>query len=305
MRRTAWFLALALAACATTRPEPKMGFGEVFPAPEQLLPNLPKVKVEPPAPVISLELQAALMSFTTRARKFRSQAHRGGMSADEVANWSALIDEIDTFLARRARETSSYDVIRARITLEAELEQDVRSYASLPDELAAGIEERCARLAVRMAQLRRLKVTPRVQQPQFLWPVWPVAVTSLFGNRLHPITHTYRPHLGLDLAAEYGQQVFAAAAGAVILAERSEGHGNHVELLHPGNVVTGYSHLSEILVDVGQVVKQGEAIGLAGSTGASTGVHLHFELWRDGRACDPLEELGDPAERGQDRVAAR
>jgi murein DD-endopeptidase MepM/ murein hydrolase activator NlpD len=124
------------------------------------------------------------------------------------------------------------------------------------------------------------------------WPVEPVAVTSLFGRRLHPITGELRAHEGLDLAAREGQLVTTAGRGTVVRAGWRGGYGLQVEVVHPGGVHSRYGHLSRILVEEGMALEPGDVVGLAGNTGLSTGAHLHFELWREGRALDPLRVLG-------------
>ena len=247
----------------------------------------------------SAELHAALVGFAARARFHRAKAERGAAMPPLAAdNWEELLAALDAFLLRRPGETSSFDVVRARVTTEAELELDARAYGDFPPELAEATLERVTRLAVRMAELRRLRVkTLASRPPPFVWPVQPVAVTSIFGRRLHPISRAYKEHFGVDLAAADGQVVFAAATGTVMRAGWNGAHGRQVEIQHAGGVVTRYSHLSELLVDAGTTVSQGDTLGLAGSTGLSTGTHLHFEMWRDGQAIDPLEELSDPAER--------
>jgi murein DD-endopeptidase MepM/ murein hydrolase activator NlpD len=213
------------------------------------------------------------------------------MPGQEVKNWLALESALDAFLERAPRQTSSYDVIRARVTMEAELELDGRRYGDIPGDLADDVTDRIGQLAMRMAQLRRLKVRAREAMPPFVWPVEPVTVTSLFGRRFHPILKMYRQHSGIDLAADLGQSVSAAARGTVRRAEYTDTGGNLLEIAHGPTVTTRYEHLSYFLVKVGDVVQQGEPIGLAGQSGAATGPHLHFELWREGRPCDPLEEL--------------
>jgi murein DD-endopeptidase MepM/ murein hydrolase activator NlpD len=122
--------------------------------------------------------------------------------------------------------------------------------------------------------------------------VAPVAVTSLFGRRLHPITGTLQAHQGLDLAASEGQLVATAGRGTVVRAGWCGGYGLQVEVVHAGGVHTRYGHLSRILVEPGDALEPGDVVGLAGTTGLSTGPHLHFELWRAGRALDPLRVLG-------------
>jgi murein DD-endopeptidase MepM/ murein hydrolase activator NlpD len=123
------------------------------------------------------------------------------------------------------------------------------------------------------------------------WPVEPVAVTSGFGRRNHPVTGRVRRHLGLDLAASEGQVVSTAGRGRVVRAGWRRGYGLQVEVVHPGGVHTRYGHLSRVLVEKGALLEPGDLVGLAGNTGLSTGPHLHFELWREGRAQDPLPAL--------------
>jgi murein DD-endopeptidase MepM/ murein hydrolase activator NlpD len=107
----------------------------------------------------------------------------------------------------------------------------------------------------------------------------PAPITSLFGWRTHPITGDQRFHSGTDIGAPLGTPVLAAYTGRVILAEMFGGYGLAVALEHSkGTQQTLYAHLSELFVKPGEVVQQGKAIGLVGSTGASTGPHLHFEF---------------------------
>jgi murein DD-endopeptidase MepM/ murein hydrolase activator NlpD len=109
--------------------------------------------------------------------------------------------------------------------------------------------------------------------------VSPVAVTSLFGWRVHPISGAMRFHSGIDLGAPIGSSVLAAFTGRVVSADWMGGYGKTVVLEH-GKVRSLYAHLSEALVRPGQFIPQGAVIGLSGSSGNSTGPHLHFEVQR-------------------------
>ncbi|HEY9744000.1 MAG TPA: M23 family metallopeptidase [Coleofasciculaceae cyanobacterium] len=122
---------------------------------------------------------------------------------------------------------------------------------------------------------------PSIGQASFMFPLTiPAAITSLFGWRVHPITGEYRFHAGTDLGAPQGTPVIAAATGQVATADFLGGYGLAVILLHEkGTQQSLYAHLSEIFVQPGQSVEQGTVIGRVGSTGNSTGPHLHFE-WR-------------------------
>jgi murein DD-endopeptidase MepM/ murein hydrolase activator NlpD len=112
--------------------------------------------------------------------------------------------------------------------------------------------------------------------------------TSPFGLRRHPILGYSRLHKGVDFGAPYGSPIVAATDGIVEFAGRHGGHGNYVKLKHSGGMETGYAHMSRIAAKVGQRVRQGQVIGYVGSTGLSTGPHLHYEVYRGGQAINPL-----------------
>lgn len=112
-------------------------------------------------------------------------------------------------------------------------------------------------------------------------------LTSGFGMRRHPLLGFSRFHRGLDFGAAYGAPIVAAAAGVVRYAGWHGGHGQYVMIQHGGGMATAYGHMSRIVARVGAPVTQGQLIGYVGSTGLSTGPHLHYEVWRNGVAVDP------------------
>ena len=121
--------------------------------------------------------------------------------------------------------------------------------------------------------------------------IFPVAsytyISSRFGERIHPITGELKNHNGMDIASNMGTTVYAADGGRVVLAEWYGGYGNCIMIEHGNGYKTLYGHLSVISVKNGQTVNQGEAIGQVGSTGNSTGPHLHFEVYLNGGRIDP------------------
>jgi len=125
---------------------------------------------------------------------------------------------------------------------------------------------------------------------QFMRPV-PGAIVSGFGPRVHPILGTTRVHTGLDMAASMGEPIRAADTGNVVMAGWNGGYGNCVIIDHGAGLSTLYAHQSEVAVSVGQRVNRGEVIGYVGSTGLSTGPHLHFEVRVNGTPVDPTQYL--------------
>ena len=119
---------------------------------------------------------------------------------------------------------------------------------------------------------------------------WPVAapITSGFGLRVHPILRFARMHNGIDFGARWGTPIVAAADGHVVRAGWAGGYGQQVRLAHGEGMVTSYSHMSRIVVPPGAFVSQGQLIGYVGSTGLSTGPHLHYEVIRNGVPVNPL-----------------
>ena len=113
-------------------------------------------------------------------------------------------------------------------------------------------------------------------------------LTSGFGSRFHPVLGYRRTHKGVDLAAPQGAPIVAAADGRVVAAGWNGGYGRQVAIAHPGGMRTTYGHMSRIAAAAGATVRRGQVIGYVGSTGLSTGPHLHFEVSKDGRLVNPM-----------------
>jgi murein DD-endopeptidase MepM/ murein hydrolase activator NlpD len=123
----------------------------------------------------------------------------------------------------------------------------------------------------------------------FRFPLPTGVVSSGFGMRISPFSHKEHFHNGIDIAAPAGTEVFAAAAGKVSAAGADAVLGNYVVLVHRGNFSTIYGHLLERRINAGQNVGAGDIIGTVGSTGMSTGPHLHFEIRNAGEPWNPSE----------------
>ena len=125
------------------------------------------------------------------------------------------------------------------------------------------------------------------QRTGLIMPVIGGHITSGFGMRRHPILGYSRLHAGIDFGAAYGSPIYAVSDGTVSFAGWHGGHGTYVKLEHGGGFGTGYGHMSRIAVGPGSHVRAGQVIGYVGSTGLSTGPHLHYELYRGGVPVDP------------------
>ncbi|MFV0530450.1 MAG: M23 family metallopeptidase [Flavobacteriales bacterium] len=117
-------------------------------------------------------------------------------------------------------------------------------------------------------------------------------ISSYYGVRKHPISKKLKQHHGLDLVANQGAKIYAPARGKVILVSRKNtGYGNEIKIQHPFGFVTRFAHLHHIKVRNGQKVTKGQVIGTVGTTGYSTGPHLHYEIFKNGHRIDPLKMI--------------
>lgn len=126
-------------------------------------------------------------------------------------------------------------------------------------------------------------------------------ISSGFGNRYHPIDHKMKFHAGVDIAVPLGTPVDAAADGTIEFAGWNGGYGNLVIIRHPDGRETRYGHLSKILVSEGEKVSAGQEFALSGSTGKSTGPHLHFEMRENGEVVNPLKIMSNVLPNGAER----
>ncbi|NBC37042.1 peptidoglycan DD-metalloendopeptidase family protein [Novosphingobium sp. FSY-8] len=131
-------------------------------------------------------------------------------------------------------------------------------------------------------------------------PLDGVRLTSDFGMRTHPVLGGYRMHKGIDLSSAIGTPVYATADGVIGRADWFSGYGLYIQIEHGGAMQTRYGHLSRLNVAAGQMVRKGDLIGYVGTTGRSTGPHLHYEVRIEGVAVNPIPYMqGD----GQARLA--
>lgn len=196
--------------------------------------------------------------------------------------------------------------------LEAELEEadrlineitaDIEANASILEEFRAAEQEAETNVANMVIALEKQRAEEAaaagnggsygggnvVGTGSFIWPLpSSTYITSRFGLRIHPITGEQKSHNGIDISANSGSTIVAADGGTVTMAAWNGGYGNCVMIDHGNGYITLYGHMSSLAVSQGQSVSQGECIAYVGSTGLSTGPHLHFEVYQGGGRIDP------------------
>lgn len=197
------------------------------------------------------------------------------------------LDVLNAEQGRLERQIAEADALI--ISLEEDTESAIAEYEisiASEDKMAKYLDE----MSLQYAHEQDAELRGVYSDSQFIWPVPSCTLlTSPYWYRIHPILDYERLHAGLDIGAKFGEEIIAADGGTVLIAEYSDSYGNFVLIDHGDRYSTAYGHMSEIAVEAGQEVKQGELIGYIGSTGWSTGPHLHFEIRLDGERIDPEE----------------
>lgn len=199
-------------------------------------------------------------------------------------------NQLDTLAQERSNLVAVADAQRSHVATQVAQMEDLS--AEEEARLEAFIRERQAEIEAAQAAARRAAgiVGPSTSPGVLSWPV-SGTITSPFGMRQNPFGGGMEFHPGLDIAAPTGTTVTAAAGGTIISAGWYGGYGNYILIDNGGGMSTGYGHLSQIFVSNGQTVQKGQAIGAVGSTGESTGPHLHFEVRIAGKPTDPAPYL--------------
>jgi len=176
----------------------------------------------------------------------------------------------------------------------AEHEQVSRSLNTRVSGLKAQLEAYDAEaqeIADQVWQLQQKQNRPSIGGFNPIHPVKNSVITDVFGPRLHPILNVWRDHNGTDFAVNMGTPVYAVESGTVMVAGWNDAYGNLVVIDHGNGIASWYGHSSKLLVSEGQTVTQGQQISQAGSTGWSTGPHLHLEIHVSGKPVDPMNYL--------------
>ena len=188
-------------------------------------------------------------------------------------------------LAQKSQFQAEADTQKTNIN---RLRQDRGALEAAEDQLSKDSENIAALIQQRLAEQTRSNIAAVLPSTGLMGYPCNGPITSPFGNRMHPILGYVRFHAGLDFGADYGSPIFAAQAGTVILAGWYGGYGQAVLIDHGGGVTTLYGHTSDLYVSEGDTVQRGQAIATIGSSGLSTGPHLHFEVRVSGEPVNPI-----------------
>lgn len=238
---------------------------------------------------VAADLEAAraeVEMITSQLEESRGSSDKAKIElVDKEALLEQQVSEAEQVIAEISNDLAEYRAYYNE--LDAEREVIDKEISELEEKLRKEVEAENARLA---AQAAGGGNTPYIGNGSYVWPC-PSSynVTSDFGTRLHPIQQVYKTHYGTDIAASSGSSVIAADSGQVILAQYYGSYGNLIIVSHGDGKTTRYAHLSGYNVSVGDYVSQGSVIGYVGSTGASTGPHLHFEIRINGTAVNPMD----------------
>lgn len=241
-----------------------------------------------------LETVVDLQQQAVRRYTARRDAAKALRTAVEVQKDAALrqrdvvVDRLDHLQRLRDEQQAISDELAAQEAAQAQLLEEVRGRQGALEAEIAALKKESNQVSAFLQGLQASVTGPVPKGLVLSSPLANPTITSLFGPRVHPILETLRNHDGLDFGAAAGTPVRAAAAGTVVSASVRGGYGNATILDHGGGLATLYAHQSELAVIPGQRVAAGEVIGTVGSTGLSTGPHLHFEVRVRGLPVDPL-----------------
>jgi murein DD-endopeptidase MepM/ murein hydrolase activator NlpD len=257
---------------------------------------------------------------------FKLEMERAGLTTDLVSRWRQVLKDqgqeiqVAKIAANETLEASALrlgqlqarivrlDALGERLTNIAKLDEGEFDFTQVPAlggpessaqddpytapafmdvlaQLAQDIDNRHQQLGV----LETLLTDRKMQRDVFIAgrPVGKGWMSSRFGRRTDPINGRLAWHNGVDFAGKQGADVVSVAAGVVVHAGSRNGYGKMVEVNHGGGFSTRYGHHQELFVKAGDIVKKGQIVGLMGSSGRSTGPHVHFEVYKNGRAVDP------------------
>ena len=257
-------------------------------------------------------IDTALIAMNAGRAKARKQ---GALSPLWSMAWTECLDAIDDAVTRAPLASDLGAFVRARVTLEVELQRDLEGGANMPAWVPRRVRDTLVLVDESVQELRAanapgttLAPMPRMHDGELVLraPLSAMVVSSPFGRRHDPFNGGVRYHAGVDLDAQTGAPVFASATGVVVYAGPQGGYGRYIVMDHGDGVRTHYAHLSKINVEVASLVIEGDVVGYVGSTGRSTGPHLHFAVTNElGVFLDPMAILDIPFAAMEGQVATK
>ena len=241
-----------------------------------------------------VEINSNPYTDALKATNYPKVAKRLAMALDGVVNTKKLHkgDEVSFVYTQKTRLGEIYAMPKIKM---AKVKMGKKEQYIYVDEDGYGYAEVGKKVAYTVTGKKKVVYSRRVKSgkgSRFGMPLRHARITSSFSyRRWHPILHRYRPHHGTDFGARRGTPLLAVNDGKVIFAGWMGGYGRVVKIRHAGGYVSLYAHQSRIRVKRGQRVKKGQIIGYVGSSGRSTGPHLHFGLMKNGRWINPMRVL--------------
>lgn len=241
-----------------------------------------------------------LTDFLTRFEYLRYIAENDQRLLEEVKilkqaledEKASLVTQKNDLEAKKAEHVSRSEELKVASAKQQEIISSIQG--DIDEEMAMldAFEEESNKIATQIVNLQSKNGTAP-SASQFVWPC-PSSkrVTSSYGMRTHPIKKTKSMHTGVDIGASSGSNIVAAAPGTVIMAAYNSAYGNYTIIDHGGGLSTMYAHQSAFVAKVGDTVMAGDVIGKVGSTGLSTGPHLHFEVRINGQHTSPNPYIG-------------
>ena len=229
-----------------------------------------------------LEAEAEEMFALNEANKAELETKKAQLEADIEAACQMIADleaTLEGYNQLRDEEEAAMEAVREQI---AEKEADLAAI------IAAEEEEARRQAQAATGNVSGGSVNVSGGSGSLLWPSYTSLVTSYYGDRLHPVYGTWRFHSGIDIGAAGGTAIWASADGVVTVSGYDSGYGNYVSISHDNGYSTLYAHMSSRAVSAGQRVSQGQVIGYVGTTGTSTGYHIHYEVRSGGSLINPL-----------------
>lgn len=241
-----------------------------------------------------------LTDFLTRFEYLKYIADNDQQLMEEVKVLKAGLEEQKADLesqkakleAKRKEHVTRSEELKIASAKQQELAQTLQDDIDNQMAILDATEEESNKIAAQIVNLQS-KGGTAPSASQFVWPC-PASkrVTSSYGTRIHPIKKTKSTHTGVDIGAPSGSNIVAAAPGKVIMATYNSAYGNYMIVDHGGGLSTMYAHQSAFVAKVGDAVLAGDVIGKVGSTGLSTGPHLHFEVRINGQHTSPNKYIG-------------